>query len=201
MASIAGASSLPLIRALSSCRQRIIGPKVSSRSNNIAIGAAALLKYGGPTEILLPIASANIGYNVPIKTTPKIVLSKILLPTIAASRLSRLNVLPCTTPPIRNANSAKAPPTYNRSNARINAPRSGSTANACTLVNIPDRTKNVPAIDIANAISASMTVHARNASRVAKTLTEWSKAVAASHGNNDAFSTGSQNHHPPQPSS
>jgi hypothetical protein len=51
------------------------------------------------------------------------------------------------------------------------------------------------------AITASMIVHARSALRAASTLTEWSKAVAASHGISDAFSTGSQNHHPPQPSS
>ena len=60
---------------------------------------------------------------------------------------------------------------------------------------------NVPIIDIAKPISAKAIVQLRRASRAAKTPTEWSKAVAASHGISDAFSTGSQNHHPPQPSS
>ena len=83
----------------------------------------------------------------------------------------------------------------------MNAPRSGSTAKAWTLVNIPERTRNVPAIDIAKATSASITVQARRALRVARTPTEWSSAVAANHGISDAFSTGSQNHQPPQPSS
>ena len=39
------------------------------------------------------------------------------------------------------------------------------------------------------------------ASRFSATLAEWSKAVAASQGMKLAFSTGSQNHQPPQPSS
>ena len=72
----------------------------------------------------------------------------------------------------------------------MNAPRLGSTAKACTLVRMPDRTRNVPIIDIENATTASITVHARNPSRVASTVTEWSSAVAASHGISDAFSTG-----------
>ena len=83
----------------------------------------------------------------------------------------------------------------------MNAPRRGSTAKAWTLVSTPDRTRNVPIMLIEKATTASMIVQARRPSRVASTVTEWSKAVAASHGINDAFSTGSQNHQPPQPSS
>ncbi len=83
----------------------------------------------------------------------------------------------------------------------MNAPRSGSTAKAWTLVRMPERTRNVPIIDIEKATTASMIVQARSPSRVASTVTEWSSAVAASHGISDAFSTGSQNHQPPQPSS
>ena len=59
----------------------------------------------------------------------------------------------------------------------------------------------MPTIDIEKAITASIMVHALSAPRAAKTLIEWSKAVAASHGISEAFSTGSQNHQPPQPSS
>ena len=83
----------------------------------------------------------------------------------------------------------------------MNAPRLGSTAKAWTLVRIPDRTRKVPIIDIEKATTASITVQARNPSRVASTVTECRSAVAASHGISDAFSTGSQNHQPPQPSS
>ena len=80
-------------------------------------------------------------------------------------------------------------------------PRVGSTAKEWTLVRMPERTRNVPTIDIEKATTASITVQARRPSRVARTVTEWSKAVVASHGMSDAFSTGSQNHQPPQPSS
>ena len=66
---------------------------------------------------------------------------------------------------------------------------------------MPERTRKVPIIDIEKATTASIIVQARSAPRVASTLTEWSKAVAASQGISEAFSTGSQNHQPPQPSS
>ncbi len=72
-------------------------------------------------------------------------------------------------------------------------PRSGSTAKACTLVRMPERTRNVPSIDMEKATTPSMMVQTRNASRLARTLAEWSSAVAASHGIRLAFSTGSQN--------
>ena len=83
----------------------------------------------------------------------------------------------------------------------MKVPRSGSTAKACTLVRIPERTRNVPTMLIEKATTPSMIVQARKASRLARTLAEWSKAVAASQGMSEAFSTGSQNHQPPQPSS
>jgi hypothetical protein len=43
-------------------------------------------------------------------------------------------------------------------------------------------------------------VHTLSASRFSITATEWTKAVPASHGMREAFSTGSQNQKPPQPS-
>ena len=66
---------------------------------------------------------------------------------------------------------------------------------------MPERTRKVPIIDIENATTPSITVHARSALRAARTVEEWSSAVAASHGIRLAFSTGSHNHQPPQPSS
>ena len=39
-----------------------------------------------------------------------------------------------------------------------------------------------------------------SALRFSITSAEWSSAVPASHGMKEAFSTGSQNHQPPQPS-
>ncbi len=48
---------------------------------------------------------------------------------------------------------------------------------------------------------ASRMVHTFSASRFSITSAEWSSAVPASHGMKEAFSTGSQNQNPPQPSS
>ena len=48
---------------------------------------------------------------------------------------------------------------------------------------------------------ARRTVHTFSAPRFSITTAEWSSAVPESHGMNDAFSTGSQNQKPPQPSS
>ena len=83
----------------------------------------------------------------------------------------------------------------------MKVPRVGSTAKAWTDVRIPERTRKVPIIDIEKATSASIIVQARSPPRAARTLTLCSSAVAASQGISEAFSTGSQNHQPPQPSS
>ncbi len=83
----------------------------------------------------------------------------------------------------------------------MNSPRRGSVANAWTDDSTPDRTRNVPSSDSENARIASSTVHDLKLPRFSVTASEWISAVATSHGMNDAFSTGSQNHQPPQPSS
>ena len=80
-------------------------------------------------------------------------------------------------------------------------PRFGSTAKACTEVSTPERTRKVPSSDRAKATIASSTVQLRNAPRFSVTASEWISAVPTSHGMKEAFSTGSQNHQPPQPSS
>ncbi len=83
----------------------------------------------------------------------------------------------------------------------MKTPRAGSVANACTDVSTPERTRNVPSSDSENATIASSTVQLLNVPRFSVTASECSSAVPTSHGMNDAFSTGSQNHHPPQPNS
>ncbi len=83
----------------------------------------------------------------------------------------------------------------------MNTPRVGSTAKACTEVRMPERTRKVPISESEKARMASSTVHTLSASRFSITRAECSSAVAASHGMKEAFSTGSQNHQPPQPSS
>ena len=80
-------------------------------------------------------------------------------------------------------------------------PREGSEAKACTEVSTPERTRKVPSRLSAKAMMASITVQALNTPRFSVTASECIRAVPASQGMSEAFSTGSQNHQPPQPSS
>ena len=83
----------------------------------------------------------------------------------------------------------------------MNRPRNGSWAKACTDDRTPERTRKVPTSDRENAPSARNTVQTLSSPRRSVTTSECSKAVPASQGIRDAFSDGSQNHQPPQPSS
>ena len=83
----------------------------------------------------------------------------------------------------------------------MNTPRVGSVAKACTEVNTPERTRKVPSSDNENVKMESRMVQTFNALRFSITSAECSSAVPASQGISEAFSTGSQNHQPPQPSS
>ena len=83
----------------------------------------------------------------------------------------------------------------------MNTQRAGSVANACTEVSTPERTRNVPSSESEKARIANSTVQLRKAPRFSVTASEWMSAVPTSHGMKEAFSTGSQNHQPPQPSS
>ena len=83
----------------------------------------------------------------------------------------------------------------------MKTPLVGSDANACTEVNMPDRTRKVPRRLKENVIIASNIVQLFKASLFSTTIEECRSAVPVSHGINDAFSTGSQYHQPPQPSS
>ena len=60
---------------------------------------------------------------------------------------------------------------------------------------------NVPVSEKAKARMASRMVQAFSASRFSTTIAECNSAVAISQGMKLAFSTGSQNQKPPQPSS
>ncbi len=83
----------------------------------------------------------------------------------------------------------------------MKVPRVGSVAKACTEVSTPERTRNVPSSDSEKAEIASSTVQLLNAARFSVTASECIRAVPTSQGMKEAFSTGSQNHQPPQPSS
>ena len=79
-------------------------------------------------------------------------------------------------------------------------PRVGSVAKACTLVSTPERTRKVPIKEREKARIASRMVQLFKVSRFSTTMAECRRAVAASQGISEAFSTGSQNQYPPQPS-
>ena len=121
--------------------------------------------------------------------------------TSAPSRLIGAKSPPCFMSGARQAKSASAPPMKTVRIARMKTPRVGSEAKVCTEVSTPERTRNVPSSDSEKVRMASSTVQIFSAPRFSMTTAEWSSAVPASHGMKEAFSTGSQNHQPPQPSS
>ena len=83
----------------------------------------------------------------------------------------------------------------------MKTPRRGSVAKACTEVSTPERTRKVPRRLRLNAEMARSTVQLRKPPRFSVTASECRRAVPTSQGMKEAFSTGSQNHQPPQPSS
>ena len=84
--------------------------------------------------------------------------------------------------------------------ARMKTPRVGSLAKECTEVSTPERTRKVPISDSEKVRIASRMVQTFSALRFSITTAECNSAVPASHGISEAFSTGSQNQKPPQPS-
>ncbi len=67
--------------------------------------------------------------------------------------------------------------------------------------NNPGADKKVPSRLSEKAKIASNTVQLLNSPRLSVAAREWISAVHANQGMNEAFSTGSQNHQPPQPNS
>ena len=84
---------------------------------------------------------------------------------------------------------------------RIYNPLEGSDAKECTEINTPDLTINVPNKLKENATIANTIVKVFKVSLFSATIEECNNAVAANHGIKEAFSTGSQQHQPPQPKS
>ena len=190
-------SRVPLARFHGSCE-----PIGSSRARATMNGVNAALKKGTPTDSFrLKNNSATSGQIVPIKTTKHDTASSRLLATRADSRL-RVEKTPFASILLaRKANRVSAPPMKTPRIIRMKTPRSGSFAKACTEVRTPERTMKVPISENPKARMARRIVHAFRASRFSTTMAECSSAAEMSHGMNDAFSTGSQNQKPPQPSS
>ena len=72
----------------------------------------------------------------------------------------------------RHANKVSELPTTTAKNTNIKTPRFGSDANACTEVNTPERTRNVPSKDNEKAAIANNTVHALKLPRFSVTINE-----------------------------
>ncbi|GBF29316.1 hypothetical protein MnTg03_00887 [bacterium MnTg03] len=171
----------------------------------IASGAVRLkntrLKYGGPIEIFPPIASIAIGYRVPSNIAAAATVKKILFNNNAISRESKCVCAALFNIGARHEKSINEPPMTRPRKARMNTPRSGSLANACTEVRTPDLTRKVPSRLNEKAKIASRAVQALKVPRFSVIANECISAVPTSQGMNEAFSTGSQNHQPPQPNS
>ena len=138
---------------------------------------------------------------MPVRTATVTAARMILFTTRALSRLIGAKVVGSFNRGARQAKSAKADPAARPRILRSRMPRFGSMAKAWTEVSTPDRTRKAPSMEKLKAQRARKTVQAGSAPRFSVTIAECSKAVAASQGIRLAFSTGSQNHQPPQPSS
>ncbi len=201
-AAIAGTVSFRVKLRAGMLRQAVCMPTPSSSTSGSMGIKKTTLKYGGPTEILpMPRASRNNGYRVPNSTPPAAATSRMLLSSSSASRDRSLNPPLAASPGARQPYNTRADPVITPSSIRMNRPRAGSDAKACTETSTPERTRNVPSRLRLKAAIAKRMVQLLNRPRFSVTARECISAVPTSQGMNEAFSTGSQNHQPPQPSS
>ena len=138
---------------------------------------------------------------MPTSTAAQAVARKRLFRISEPSRLIGANRPPALSAEARSAKSVKAPPMKAASSARMTSPRVGSEAKVWTEVRMPERTRKVPSRLSEKVMMARKIVQILSALRFSITSAECSSAVPASQGMKEAFSTGSQNHQPPQPSS
>ena len=138
---------------------------------------------------------------MPSSTAAAATTSSTLLASNMDSREIGAKVPPSPTRGARQANSVNELPTTSAKKPRIKTPRAGSEAKACTELNTPERTMKVPNRESENVRIASKAVHILKPPRFSVTAREWISAVPTSQGMKEAFSTGSQNHQPPQPNS
>jgi hypothetical protein len=109
---------------------------------------------------------------VPTSTVAAAVVRNRLLRTSAPSREIGANMPPALSVPARRPNSASAPPMKTTRIPRMNTPRAGSVAKACTEVRTPERTRKVPSSENEKVRMASSTVQIFNASRFSITSAE-----------------------------
>ena len=95
----------------------------------------------------------------------------------------------------------KEKPVITKKIINIKIPRDESDAKECTLVKIPDLTKNVPKTLKEKHSIDRKTIHLSIACSPLIIIRECTNAKPTIQGINEIFSTGSQNHQPPHPSS
>src|ERR1700728_522981 len=205
-ASTAAASSVKSsVRSLSLRRPRFqpaLIPSASSDSSGSIDSMKVGLKYGAPTDRVPSFrASEMSGASVPANTVAAAMTSSTLLNSRNDSRAPSSNPAVDRSRGARHAYKVSAPPTMTTRNARMNTPRRGSAANECTDTSTPERTRKVPSMLSEHARIASSSVQLLKSPRLSVTASECTRAVPTSHGMKEAFSTGSQNQKPPQPSS
>ena len=116
-----------------------------------------------------------MGNRVPSSTVAAATTNRMLLPNSSSSRDSTPK--PCWDGSVRNngarsAYNSNAPPTNTAKMSRMNTPRPGSLAKACTEVNSPERVIKVPSRLPAKARIASSTVQPLNTPRFSATARE-----------------------------
>jgi len=139
--------------------------------------ARKLLSFGLLALILIvsacsPAAQAPVATAPAKDAEPAAATNTTLLVSNIDSRETTSNFSPKPTLGARQANNNNAPPITITKYNRINTPRRGSVANACTEVSTPERTKNVPNRLNEKAQIESNTVQTLNASRFSVTASE-----------------------------
>ena len=167
----------------------------------IPIGMLSRSKNGAPTTIRRFCSASTIsGNTVPSSTTNANTVKITLLARNAPSREIGESIAPGA----RRRSPRHAINASETTTITPNAPsRYGPIVpllNAWTLLITPLRVRNVPRMVSENVAISRLMFQTRSIPRRSCTITEWMYAVPVSHGSKLAFSTASQPHTPPQPS-
>ena len=117
--------------------------------------------------------------------------NRLLNRNVASREASESMLTSLLSLPLRAINAPNENASTMPMNRRMYTPREGSLAKECTDEITPERTRNVPSSDSAKVTMIRNTFHTLKLRRASCTIIECRKAVAVSHGMNEAFSTGS----------
>jgi hypothetical protein len=132
------------------CRDRRASTGSARRPAGHAIitmkGVKAMSKKGAPTESLSPVSAFAHQRRRSCRRTPRSSRPSAAGCSAPArpSRLTARTRPPISAPAPARHRAPRLPPMARTSSSRMNTPRSGSTAKACTEVSTPERTMKVP---------------------------------------------------------